>query len=183
MKKTWILFAFLFTVLLNGQTYVKVNALSTILTIPNIGIETSIGKKSTLQFDLLASFWKSINDKPAEFYIFVSEYRYHFHEKFNGFYLGANVGATKFRFQKWNYLDTNKYQEGIGYLIGVTVGYQKKLNDKFVLDFFLGGGNQQGFYKGYDLDSGERYDGAEHYNKSGEMLPYRGGIMLSYRIN
>jgi hypothetical protein len=33
----------------------KVNALTTLLTIPNVGIETSIGKKSTFQVDVLAS--------------------------------------------------------------------------------------------------------------------------------
>jgi hypothetical protein len=31
-----------------------------------------------------------------------------------------------------------------------TIGYQT-INDKFMLDVFFGGGNQQGFYKGYLL--------------------------------
>ena len=52
-----------------------------------------------------------------------------------------------------------------------------------MLDVFLGGGNHQAFYKDYSLTTGERVDKAKDYNKSGEWLPYRGGVMVSYRIN
>jgi hypothetical protein len=52
--------------LLTAQTYIKANAL-TILTLPNIGIETSIGEKSTLQVDVLASFWKSVKANLGNF--------------------------------------------------------------------------------------------------------------------
>ena len=54
-----------------------------------------------------------------------------------------------YNFQKWNYLNTDKYEKGFGYFIGATIGYQVKINDKFNLDCFLGGGWHQGFYKGY----------------------------------
>jgi len=183
MKKIFIVILLFFFFHSQSQTYIKANALTTLLTIPNIGIETSIGKKSTFQFDILASPWKSIKGKPAQFYVFIPEYRYHFHEKNNGFYVGAHIGATKFNFQKWNYLNTDKYEKGFGYVMGVTIGYQTKINDKFGLDCLLGGGNQQGFYKGYYLSTGERYETAKHYNKSGEWLPYRGGVMVTYRLN
>jgi hypothetical protein len=183
MKKILILLFFLFSIHSQSQTYVKLNALTTLLGVPNVGIETSIGKKSTLQLDLLASPWKSVNGKPRQFYIFIPEYRYHFKEKYNGFYVGANVGVTIFNFQKWNYLNTDMYEKGFGYVMGATIGYQAKINDKFVLDCFLGGGSSQGFYKGYYITTGERYDKAKDYNKSGEWIPYRGGVMVSYRIN
>ncbi len=172
----------LYSMHLQSQTYVKVNTLTTLLTIPNVGIETSIGEKSTFQFDITASLWKSIKGKPSQFYIFIPEYRYHFTEKYQGFYVGAHVGFTLFNFQKWNYLNTNLYEKGLGYVMGVTIGYQTKINDRFLFDVFLGGGNSQGFYKGYTIGSDIRYDNAENYNKSGEWLPYRGGVMLSYRI-
>ena len=166
-----------------SQTYVKVNALTTLLTLPNVGIETSLGKKTTFQLDVMASLWKSIHGKPRQIYIFIPEYRYHFQEKHNGFYVGGHIGATIFNFQKWNYLNSNSYQKGFGYLIGATIGYQKKINEHFVLDCFLGGGSSQGFYKGYLIDSDIRYDKAKEYNKSGEWIPYRGGVMISYRIH
>lgn len=183
MKKLLLFTLLIFSIHSQSQTYIKANAITTLLTIPNVGIETSIGKKSTFQFDITASFWKSINDKPAQFYTFIPEYRYHFHEKFNGFYVGAHIGATLFNFQKWNYLNTDKYEKGFGYVMGATIGYEKKINDRFLLDCFLGGGNSQGFYKGYYIGTDIRYERAKNYNKSGEWLPYRGGVMVSYRIN
>lgn len=182
MKYNLIALFLLFSLSSSSQSYVKVNALTTLLGVPHMGIETSIGKKSTLQLDLLASPWKSVDGKPLQFYIFIPEYRYHFKDKYDGFYVGGHIGATAFNFQKWNYLNTDLYERGFGYLIGVTVGYQKKINDRFLLDCFLGGGNQQAFYHGYKISSGERYETAENWNKSGEWLPYRGGVMISYRI-
>ncbi|WP_158729948.1 DUF3575 domain-containing protein [Flavobacterium sp. I-STPA6A] len=183
MKKFLIIFVLITYSSISAQTYVKANAFTTILTIPNVGIETSIGKKSTFHFDALASFWKSVNGKPREFYTFTPEYRYHFKEKYNGFYAGAHIGASIFNFQKWNYLNTNNYEKGVGYFAGATIGYQVKVSEKFMIDCFLGGGWHQGFYKGYDLYTGERYEPAKKYNKSGESLPYRGGVMISYKIN
>lgn len=183
MKKIFSLSLLLISALCTSQTYVKVNALTTLLTVPNVGIETSIGKKSTFQFDILGSLFRSVDGKPREFYVIIPEYRYHFQEKYNGFYAGVHMGLTLFNFQKWNYLNTDLYEKGLGYAVGATIGYQKKINDRFMLDCFLGGGNHQGFYHGYKISTGERYETAGHWNKSGEWLPYRGGVMISYRIN
>ena len=130
MKKLLALLLFILCFQLQAQTYIKANAFTTLLTIPNVGIETSIGKKSTFQLDVTASFWKSIKGNPRQFYLFIPEYRYHFKEKNNGFYVGAHIGATIFNFQKWNYLNTNKYEEGLGYVMGATIGYKAKINDK-----------------------------------------------------
>ncbi|MBE0393500.1 hypothetical protein BJQ96_03369 [Flavobacterium sp. PL0002] len=183
MKKIIFLAIVLFTLQSQSQTYVKVNAFTTLLTVPNVAIETTIGEKSTLNFDVLASFWKSVNGKPREFYTFTPEYRYHFKAIDNGFYVGGHIGASLFNFQKWNYLNTDYYEKGFGYFAGVTVGYKAKINDKFYLDCFLGGGWNQGFYKGYHISDGSRYETAKNYNKSGEWLPYRGGVMISYKLN
>lgn len=185
MKKLFI-FTFLFiSIFSQSQTYIKGNAITALALIPNIGIETSIGKKSTFQFDILASFWSSIDGKPYEFYVFTSEYRYHFKEKYTGFYVGANAGFDSYNVTKWNYIDIGVHQIGVGYTLGATIGYEKKLNDRFMLDFFLGGGTHQGFYHSYYIETGKRFeqDKAVGRNKSGEWLPYRGGIMISYRLN
>ena len=185
MKKLFI-FTFLFiSICSQSQTYIKGNAITALALIPNIGIETSIGKKSTFQFDILASFWSSIDGKPYEFYVFTSEYRYHFKEKYTGFYVGANAGFDSYNVTKWNYIDIGVHQIGVGYTLGATIGYEKKLNDRFMLDFFLGGGTHQGFYHSYYIETGKRFeqDKAVGRNKSGEWLPYRGGIMISYRLN
>lgn len=184
MKKI-ILFAFLFlSICSQSQTYIKGNAVTALALIPHIGIETSIGTKSTFQFDTTASFWKSIDGKPYEFYTFISEYRYHFHEKNNGFYAGGHLGFDFFNVTKWNYIKLGIHQVGVGYVIGATLGYEKKINDRLMLDFFLGGGVHEAFYHSYIIETGERWqiDNAVGYNKSGEWLPYRGGIMISYKL-
>ena len=111
-----------------------------------------------------------------------AEGRYHFREKYNGLYLGGHIGGSKFTLQKWNYINKGLYQKGYAMFFGFTVGYQFKLNDKWMVDMFMGGGNQQAAYKGYYLGTEERYDPAKDYNKSGEWLPYRAGIMFSYRL-
>jgi len=45
----------------------------------------------------------------------------------------------------------------------------------------------QSFYKGYDKISGDRYDAGSdsmnrEFNRSGEWLPYKGGLMVSYKL-
>lgn len=183
MKKA-ILFSFvLFSIASSAQTYIKLNGLSALVGVPQVGIETSIGTKSTFNIDAFASLWKSFDGKPMQALMITPEYRYHFNEKFNGFYTGIHAGGDVYKIQKWNYWGTNKYEKGFGFHIGATIGYQKKLSDKFVLDGFIGGGWHQGFYKGYYTDTPGRYESVKNWNKSGEWLPYRGGIMISYKID
>lgn len=183
MKKILFLATLLFALQSQSQTYIKVNAFTTLLTAPNIGVETKLGEKTSIQVDILALPWKSINGIPRQFYTLTTEFRYNFKEQNNGFYVGGNIGGSKYNFQKWNYINTDHYEIGHGYMLGATVGYKAKINEKFYLECFLGGGWHQGFYKGYFLSSGERYETAQHYNKSGEWLPYRGGVMIAYKLN
>jgi hypothetical protein len=184
MKNIFIFFFLLFSIFSQSQTYIKGNGATALALIPHIGIETSIGKKSTFQADIMSSFWTTNDGLPLEFTVFTLEYRYHFKEKFNGLYIGGNAGYDIYNVTKWNYIVHRVHQIGIGYSIGATIGYQKKLNDRFTLDFFIGGGNHQGFYHSYYIDTGKRWelDTAVGYNKSGEWLPYRGGIMICYRL-
>lgn len=165
-----------------SQTYVKGNVATALLLIPNFGIETSISEKATFQVDLIASFW-TIDSRPEKFLIFIPEYRYHFKEKYKGFYLGAHIGCTIFKVSKWDHFEANQFEKGFGALAGATIGYQIKISNKILMDLYLGGGNHQGFYKGYEGKTGERYDHAKDFNKSGEWIIYRGGVMLSYNIN
>ncbi len=155
---------------------------SALLGYPQIGLETTLGKKTTFQIDALASLWKSFNGAPQEIYMVVPEFRYYPKKALEGFYFGLHIGGSKYRFQKWNYINTDNYQVGYSILYGGTIGYQVKINEHFSLDAFLGGGSQQGFYKGYLLSTGERYEKVRNYNKSGEWLPYRGGIMIVYKL-
>jgi hypothetical protein len=67
-------------------------------------------------------------------------------------------------------------------MAGVSIGYVYFVSKKVALEAFLGGGTVQSIYKGYDINTGERYDGAEKFNKSGEWLPYRGGLNVILKL-
>lgn len=179
-------FLFLFTsMLLQGQTYIKANGLTALVLVPNIGVETTISKHFTFQADVTASFWKSLNGNgaPFQFVTVTPELRYHFKENTKGFYVGGHVGGSIFKLQKWNYWNSDYYQKGMNYFAGVTIGYQREISKKIAFDIFLGGGTQQAFYNGYHLSTNERYEHVQKYNKSGEWLPYRGGVMICYKLN
>lgn len=164
-----------------SQTYFKFNAPTTLVGVPQIGIETSLGKKWTYQADVLGSYWESINGAPFKTLMVFSEVRYHFNEKYKGLYVGGHIGGALFEIQKWDYLNTDKYQKGEAVFFGATIGYQFQISDKWMIDMFIGGGNQQAHYKGRYLSTGKPYEFSS-YNKSGEWLPYRGGIMFSYKL-
>lgn len=181
MKKLLLLVVLLATTTCFSQTYFKFNAPTTLLGIPQIGVETSIGKKLTFQGDVLGSYWESVNGAPFKTLMVFSEVRYHFNEKFNGIYVGGHLGGSIFEIQKWNYLNTDRYQKGEAFFLGITIGYEIKINEKWMIDMFIGGGNQQAHYTGRLLSTGERYEHSK-YNKSGEWLPYRGGVMFSYKL-
>ena len=184
MMKLRLTHFFLFVTLLSfGQTTLKFNGVTALAGIPNIGVETSIGNKMTFQLDATASFWESFDGAPLQFFLVTPEVRYHFNEKFNGFYVGANISFALFKLQKYGYSNTNNYQKGFSFFFGPTIGYQWKLNEKWGLDAFVGGGHQEANYKLYDLDTNQRIDTwYKGYNRSGEWIPYRGGLMITYKI-
>lgn len=190
MKK---LFAFLFLALFlctysqeKKALYVKANALFLPIGVLNAGLEYQLSKHYTAQADFFMSPWKSFAGNHAQIYMGHLEGRYYFNEAFKHWYLGANVGLGLFDITKYNYIGTDLYQRGFNVMIGATVGYQMKWKERWNIDLYLGGGNSQGFYHGYQtIPPGfiQRYDGAEHWNKSGEFIPYRGGIMIAYKLN
>ncbi len=183
MKKIFIaiFIGFVFQIII-AQTYAKVNVVTLPAGMLNAGLETKLGKKTTIQAEVFVSPWKSFLGKRLQVYYTGVEGRYYFKESFKGFYAGANFGLAIFDIQKWNYLQSQNHQRGFTIMTGATIGYQYKINDRWNADIFIGGGNSQGFYHGYDLQTGERYEGSEPWNRSGEWLPFKGGLMLSYKI-
>ena len=207
MKKVLGALALFFAVGINAQeedkqTYIKGNALFLPILMFNGGIEHQLNKKVTLQGDFFISPWKSFGGKNAQIYMVGAEGRYYFDSAFQKWYIGGNVSLAAFNISKWNYwndnlyvhkdgfvtdyINSNLYQKGFSIILGATVGYQFKFNDRWNMDLYLGVGSSQDFYKGYDKVSGDRYDNYEDptrvWNKSGEIIPYRGGVMLSYKI-
>ncbi len=181
------------------KLYIKGNALFIPIGIVNAGLEYQLNQKFTMQGDILVSPWKSFAGHELQYYSLSLEGRYYFKEAFQGWYVGANIAASSFVLQKWNYwsdelypskneegvtfIKSNLYQKGYSVLFGATLGYQFKLSENWRMDVYGTVGSSQDFYKGYDRISGKRYDEKpDGYNRSGEILPYRGGIMISYRL-
>ncbi|WP_419870264.1 DUF3575 domain-containing protein [Chryseobacterium sp. CT-SW4] len=177
-------------------TYIKANALFLPIGVVNAGIEHQLKDKITLQGDIFISPWKSFASHEFQYYSFSVEGRYYFNEAFKHWYIGGNLSAASFVLQKWNYwsngihvndngesfIKSNLYQKGFSFLVGITAGYQFRLGENWNMDIYATVGTSQDFYKGYDRTTGKRYDPAYKYNKSGEILPYRGGVMISYKI-
>lgn len=179
------------------SVYIKGNALFIPIGIVNLGIEHQLSKKFTVQGDVFISPWKSFDGHELQYYSVSAEGRYYFNEAFRHFYVGANIAASSFTLQKWNYwsdgpyyndfgevfVTSNLYQKGYSVIFGVTLGYQFKVSDRWNIDLYGTLGTSQDFYKGYDRTTGERYDRKDNqFNRSGEILPYRGGVMISYKL-
>ncbi|WP_265129869.1 DUF3575 domain-containing protein [Chryseobacterium oranimense] len=176
--------------------YIKGNALLAPIGVLNVGLEKQISKKYTLQGDVFISPWKSFAGHEFQYYSLSFEGRYYFNEAFSKWYIGANIAGSAFVLQKWNYwsnspyindknevfVSSNLYQKGVSFILGVTGGYQFKVSDRWNIDVYATVGTSQDFYKGYDRNTGQRYESAKKFNKSGEFLPYRGGVMISYKL-
>ena len=207
MKKIILLFAISLSFLSTAQNqdsenskkiYIKANALFLPIGILNAGVEYQLKEKVTVQADVFISPWKSFMGKYAQVYMIGFDGRYYFDEAFKHWYIGANISGARFIMQKWTYWQdtlsqyspespiyrmSDLYQDGYSVILGVTVGYQFELSEKFNMDVFIGGGSMQSFYKGYHKELGIRYDDdGRKWNKSGEWVPYRGGVMISYKL-
>ncbi|SEG25176.1 Protein of unknown function [Halpernia humi] len=200
MKKLFFLFFVAFFLQIFSQEkkalYVKANALFLPIGIMNAGLEYQLNNRYTLQGDVLISPWKSFANHELQYYSASAEGRYYFDQAFKHWYVGANIAVAAFKLQKWNYWqkgiyindnnveyeNSNLYQKGFSFYIGATVGYQFQLAERWNMDIYGTFGNSQDFYKGYDRTTGLRYDVEQGYNKSGEFIPYRGGVMISYKL-
>lgn len=166
----------------NSQNRISINAATTVLGFPSIGFEKPIAKHFSFHLDAIGSTFNQYHNKPLKFLIITPEFRYYTKSGQSGFYVGAHIGGSTFHLQKYGYENTNKYQKGFNYMAGVSIGYVYFVTDKIALEAFVGGGTVQSFYKGYDGDTGIRYETIKNYNKSGEWLPYRGGLNVIMKL-
>ena len=188
---------------LQYKNQVKGNLLFAPIGMLNVGYEHAFNNHWTGQVDLFVSPWKSFGGKHAQIALVGVDGRYYFRKAFEGFYVGGNITGGVYNVQKWNYwndsyythkngdatpyIEKNLYQKGYTFVLGAVGGYQFVISDRWTLDLYLGIGTMQSFYKGYDKISGDRYDNLEDsmgrdWNRSGEWMPYRGGLMLSYKF-
>lgn len=201
--KTVILVFSFFILKISAQTELKINALFLPVGMVNIAAEKALNTKFSLQAESFVSPWESFGGKNLQIYMGTLEGRYYFKEIMKGWYIGAYGSIAAYNLQKWNYLNeivvlndngspqisadgspriTERYQKGLAFIIGVSGGYHFTLNEKLGLDVYAGIGTSQSIYRGYFKDNNERYDGAGKFNKSGEVIPTRGGLMLTYKL-
>ena len=206
----FILLAFLLGTLANGhsQTEAKVNLATLPLLIPNFGLEVPLGEKQSFQLDVLGSFWDEqplLDDTPFHVNQAFLEYRWYQKSDTQSWFIGPHIGFGMFTLQKpefaiiYDYwaekegaekslgIPDDEYQSGRVAFYGLTIGYKKRFKKDFALEFFLGAGLTQSWYKGYkglrrvDLDDPEETV-YRPFNGSGEVVAYRGGVMLTYKI-
>lgn len=192
-KNLFIAFALLFALSAKAQEsekalYVKGNALFLPVLMFNAGFEYQLSNKFTLQADGFISPWRSFAGNHAQVYMGHLEGRYYFNQAFDQWYVGGNAGFGVYDLTKYNYVGTEKFQRGFNYMLGASVGYQWQWKERWNIDVFLRGGNSQGFYRGYESvppNGFIRYDDPEwtrKWNKSGEWIPYGGGVMIAYKL-
>jgi hypothetical protein len=155
---------------LEGQTEAKVNLLSLPFLIPNFGLEVPVGEKQSFQLDVLASFWDEqplLDDTPFHVNQVFLEYRWYKQSDTQKWFIGPHIGFGMFTLQKPDYaviydywaekegaenrfdIPDDEYQSGRVAFYGFTVGYKKRFKRNFGLEFFIGAGLTQSWYKGY----------------------------------
>jgi hypothetical protein len=161
-----------------AQTRLKANLVAWMIGMPNLSVETKLARQWSFNGELLYSPWKSIEGNHFEYLKIIPEVRFYPKGVFNGFYVGGYGSFQFFDITKWNYWNQGKYQKGRGFALGLSLGYSYQINETWGLDVYAGAGWQNSQYKGYNSD-GTMYKG---WNGSGEWLPYRLGIALTYQF-
>ncbi|EAR11855.1 hypothetical protein PI23P_10997 [Polaribacter irgensii 23-P] len=189
------IFFILFTKSILAQVELKTNIATLVAGIPNVGLEFQVGKNASIQLDVLGSFWDSVDGAPFQINQTFLEYRLYSNSNISEWFIGAHLGYGMFTIQKpYDLIISPRYsttedpdgafRSGRSVFHGLTVGYKKLLNKRFSLELFIGGGYAMSHYKGYN--GLNRTDiGSENYrpfNGSGEVLIYRGGLMIIYKI-
>lgn len=197
-----------FPVSVLSQTEAKINIGTIPLLIPNFGLEVSLGEKQSIQLDVLGSFWDKqplLDDTPFHLNQTFLEYRWYQESDTQKWFFGPHIGFGMFTLQKpefaiiYDYwadkegvekrldIPDDEYQSGRVTFYGVTLGYKKRFIKGFGLEIFIGAGLTQSWYKGYkglrrvDLNNPDETV-YRPFNGSGEILAYRGGLMLTYKI-
>ena len=167
-KRLLTVFFFVLSISLVGQTEAKVNLATLPLLIPNFGLEVPTGEKQSFQLDVLGSFWNEqplLDDTPFHVNQVFLEYRWYQQTDIQKWFMGPHIGFGMFTLQRpdfaliYNYwgeksdaekvLDVpdDEYQSGRVAFYGLTVGYKKRLKKGFGLEFFIGAGLTQSWYK------------------------------------
>ena len=99
MKKTLLLLISIFGIwqIITAQDVaIKTNTLYWLTTTPNLGVELSLSKKTTLELVGAYNPWTFKDDKKMHFWLAQPEVKYWFCEKFNGSFIGLHLHAAQY---------------------------------------------------------------------------------------
>ena len=178
---------------------IKLNLISAMILIPNIGIEVKLSEKLSYQLDTSSVSYDQMEGSPFHATQIFNELRYYPRLKAQknqrSFFIGPHWGYGMFTLKVPKFftyiVDTGlkeegSYQSGRNTYYGITIGKKIPLkSNKFHLEFFLGGGSSQSYYKFYNKLGNRIYENPDikkNFNNSGEELIYRGGIMLTFKL-
>lgn len=173
---------------MRSQTELKFNVATALILIPNFGVEIPIGDRSSAQLDVLGSFWDTIDGSAFHLNQIFPEYRFYSQSERKGWFGGVHIGFGMFTMRKPSLpwfpgYPPGFYQSGRMTFTGVSLGYKKHLSSQWALEVFLGGGKSHAVYRNYRKSDWSRWDDTtRQFNKSSEWVPYRGGLLLIYRL-
>ena len=192
IKKFITLTIILISCITSAQSEFKFNLATSLVLIPNIGIELPINEKLSYQLDTTASFWDSIDGSPYQFVQIFNELRFYTNSRKRDFFIAPHIGYGMFTVRNPKFLteivdtgykEKGSYQSGRNTYYGVTIGKKFKLKSpRFGLELFLGFGSSQSNYKYYNGSEIRDFENDRAFSKSGEELPYKGGLMLTYKL-
>jgi len=187
-----------------AQVEAKLNAASALFLIPNFGIELALSDHRSVQLDVLGSFWDKapfLNDTPLHLTQIFLEHRWYKGNNTDKWFVAPHIGFGMFTLQKPKFLviydhyeeinggsstgglpQGNTYQSGRIAFYGLTIGYKKRFGKSWALEGFVGLGLSQSKNKHYNILNGEVYSNDINFNGSGEVLVYRGGLMVVYKL-
>lgn len=165
----------------SAQTYIKTNALYWGVLIPNVSVETRLGNHLTFNGDFVISFWENFGGRKLKGTQTIAELRYYPKASFDGFYVGGYAGFDTYQVSKWDHASTD-IQHGIGYALGVTLGYEITIGKRWNMDFYVGGGWHLGKYWGERIMPDGSTEMYAPWNASGEWIPYKAGVSFAYRL-
>lgn len=135
------------------------------ITTPNLGMEFTLDKKSTLEISGGLNIFEFSNNKHFKHWLVQPEFRWWLCEAFNGHFLGVhmhgslfNVGGWDIPFGRLNIFKDNRY-EGSLYGGGFSYGYQWVIADHWNFEFNVGAGYTRIHYDKYPCeDCGTKLD-------------------------
>lgn len=164
-----------------GQRWaVKTNILSDVTTTLNLGVETKLSPKLTLDVPLSYHPWKLSSKTYYKHALLSPELRYWTCVPFSGWFVGVHGMAGIFNFSG---IDWMRFESGYryqGYMAGagLSCGYDWIISPRFNLELSLGIGYLHHWYDAYQCDYCERKVGSNL--RCGTIVPSRVSLSFTY---